>query len=207
MVCESFQHNGYRALATSFDQDGGGPFDEIARRHPVPTAKEGVDLEQTRQHVTAHAGTISPTTTLGLRKSPGREALPGEVGRLLPRIKKVGVRPVETVHSEVSALVGRVTTRVGGPARLRVVLLLAGVLSLQSADIGTIGALAEELEKALRVDNTELGLLTTAASLVGAVAALPVGVLADRSNRVRLLVWATAAWSVGMAASGFADGT
>jgi predicted MFS family arabinose efflux permease len=117
------------------------------------------------------------------------------------------VRPVETVHSEVSALVGRVTTRVGGPARLRVVLLLAGVLSLQSADIGTIGALAEELEKALRVDNTELGLLTTAASLVGAVAALPVGVLADRSNRVRLLVWATAAWSVGMAASGFADGT
>jgi predicted MFS family arabinose efflux permease len=102
---------------------------------------------------------------------------------------------------------GRVTTRVGGPARLRVVLLLAGVLSLQSADIGTIGALAEELEKALRVDNTELGLLTTAASLVGAVAALPVGVLADRSNRVRLLVWATAAWSVGMAASGFADGT
>jgi predicted MFS family arabinose efflux permease len=124
---------------------------------------------------------------------------------LLPRIKNVRVRPVETVHSEVSALVGRVTTRVGGPARLRVVLLLAGVLSLQSADIGTIGALAAQLEKALRADNTELGLLTTAASLVGAVAALPVGVLADRSNRVRLLVWATAAWSVGMAASGFAD--
>jgi len=116
------------------------------------------------------------------------------------------VRPVETVHSEVSALVDRVTTRVGGPARLRVVLLLAGVLSLQSADIGTIGALAAQLEKALHADNTELGLLTTAASLVGAVAALPVGVLADRANRVRLLVWATAAWSVGMAASGFADG-
>ena len=125
---------------------------------------------------------------------------------MLSRIKNVRVRPVETVHSEVSALVGRVTTRVGGPARLRVVLLLAGVLSLQSADIGTIGALAAQLEKALHADNTELGLLTTAASLVGAVAALPVGVLADRANRVRLLVWATAAWSVGMAASGFADG-
>ncbi len=125
---------------------------------------------------------------------------------MLSRIKNVRVRPVETVHSEVSALVDRVTTRVGGPARLRVVLLLAGVLSLQSADIGTIGALAAQLEKALHADNTELGLLTTAASLVGAVAALPVGVLADRANRVRLLVWATAAWSVGMAASGFADG-
>jgi predicted MFS family arabinose efflux permease len=125
---------------------------------------------------------------------------------LLSRIKNVRVRPVETVHSEVSALVGRVTNRVGGPARLRVVLLLAGVLSLQSADIGTIGALAAQLEKALHADNTQLGLLTTAASLVGAVAALPVGVLADRANRVRLLVWATAAWSVGMAASGFADG-
>lgn len=116
------------------------------------------------------------------------------------------MRPVETVHSEVSALVGRVTTTVGGPARLRVVLLLAGVLSLQSADIGTIGALAAQLEKALRVDNTELGLLTTAASLVGAVACLPIGVLADRTNRVRLLIWATGAWSVGMAASGLADG-
>ncbi len=116
------------------------------------------------------------------------------------------MRPVETVHSEVSALVDRVTNRVGGPARLRVVLLLAGVLSMQSADIGTIGALAAQLEKALRADNTELGLLTTAASLVGAVASLPVGVLADRANRVRLLVWATAAWSLGMAASGFADG-
>jgi predicted MFS family arabinose efflux permease len=125
---------------------------------------------------------------------------------LLSRIKNVRVRPVETVHSEVSALVDRVTNRVGGPARLRVVLLLAGVLSLQSADIGTIGALAVQLEKALHADNTQLGLLTTAASLVGAVAALPVGVLADRANRVRLLVWATAAWSVGMAASGFADG-
>jgi MFS family permease len=89
---------------------------------------------------------------------------------LLSRVKNVRVRPVETVHSEVSALVERVTTRVGGPARLRVVLLLAGVLSLQSADIGTIGALAAQLEKALRADNTELGLLTTAASLVGAVA-------------------------------------
>jgi predicted MFS family arabinose efflux permease len=125
---------------------------------------------------------------------------------VLSKIKGVKVRPVEAVHSEVSALVDRVTTRVGGPARLRVVLLLAGVLSLQSAEIGTIGALAAQLEKALRADNTELGLLTTAASLVGAVAALPVGVLADRANRVRMLVWATAAWSVGMAASGFADG-
>jgi hypothetical protein len=100
---------------------------------------------------------------------------------VLSKIKGVKVRPVEAVHSEVSALVDRVTTRVGGPARLRVVLLLAGVLSLQSADIGTIGALAAQLEKALRADNTELGLLTTAASLAGAVAALPVGVLADRS--------------------------
>ena len=135
-----------------------------------------------------------------------REGLPEWASQVLSKIKGVKVRPVEAVHSEVSALVDRVTTRVGGPARLRVVLLLAGVLSLQSAEIGTIGALAAQLEKALRADNTELGLLTTAASLVGAVAALPVGVLADRANRVRMLVWATAAWSVGMAASGFADG-
>ena len=88
--------------------------------------------------------------------------------------------------------------------RLRVILLLAGVLALQSADIGSIGALAGQLEKAFGLGNTQLGLLITVTALVGAAVALPAGQLADRANRVRVLSWAVALWSLGMVASGLA---
>lgn len=98
------------------------------------------------------------------------------------------------------------TDKAGGPARLRVVLLLAGVLSLASADAGTVGAVALQLEKAFRIDNTGVGLLITASSLVGAAVALPVGVMADRSNRVRLLIVTIALWAASMVASGLANG-
>ncbi len=100
----------------------------------------------------------------------------------------------------------RLTDKVGGPARLRVVLLLAGVLSLASADAGTIGAVALQLEKAFRIDNTEVGLLITVSSLVGAAVALPVGALADRSNRVRMLIVTIALWAASMVASGLSSG-
>src|SRR5579863_2139049 len=64
MVGKSLKHNGYRTLAASFDQDRGRPFDEIASCDPVPAAKAGVDLQQSRHHIAAHAGTISPAATL-----------------------------------------------------------------------------------------------------------------------------------------------
>lgn len=96
----------------------------------------------------------------------------------------------------------RLTDKVGGPARRRVVLLLGAVLSLQSADAGTVGAVGVQLEKAFRIGNTELGLLITVTSLVGALMALPVGVLADRSNRARLLSLSTALWALSMVAGG-----
>lgn len=118
------------------------------------------------------------------------------------------MHPLESAQSEVSEVIERVAERVtetvGGPARLRVVLLLAGVLSLESADIGTVGALAAQLERAFRLNNTEVGLLITVTALVGAAASLPFGVLADRSSRTRLLCWAIALWSVAMVISGLA---
>ena len=104
----------------------------------------------------------------------------------------------------LSGLTGRLDATVGGKARLRVVLLLGAVLSLQSADTGTVGALAPQLEKAFRIGNTEVGLLITASSLVAAASSLPMGVLVDRTNRVRLLVVTVFLWSVCMAASGLA---
>jgi predicted MFS family arabinose efflux permease len=111
---------------------------------------------------------------------------------------------MESTQGEVSALVERITETAGGPARLRVILLLAAVLALQSADIGSIGALASQLEKALDIGNTQLGLLITVTALVGAGVAFPAGGLADRANRVRLLSWAIGLWSLGMIGSGLA---
>ena len=100
--------------------------------------------------------------------------------------------------------VNRLTDAVGGPARRRVVLLLAGVLSLQAADAGTVGAVAPQLEEAFRIGNTRLGLLITASSLVGALGALPMGAVADRRRRVHVLVVTIVLWSISMVATGLA---
>lgn len=48
---------------------------------------------------------------------------------------------------------------IGGAACGKVTVLLALVLGLQSADTATIGAVGAELERGLRIGNTELGLL------------------------------------------------
>jgi len=116
------------------------------------------------------------------------------------------LRPPEPAHTDLSTLVERVTESAGGPARLRVVLLLAGVLGVQGANIGSVGALARQLERAFGIGNTQLGLLTTVTALVAAIACLPFGVLADRAKRVRLLSWAVAGGAVCMLASGLAHG-
>jgi len=95
----------------------------------------------------------------------------------------------------------RLERAVGGAARLRVVLLLAGVLSLTSADMATIGATATQLESSMHVGNTAIGLLVTASSGIGVFTTLPFGALADRIVRVRLLVASIVVWSVVMFAS------
>jgi MFS family permease len=96
----------------------------------------------------------------------------------------------------------RLSTIVGGRDRLRVIVLLAAVLGLDSADKATIGAVAGELEHSLSVGNVQIGLLATVSTAVGLVATLPVGLLADRINRVRLLTAAIVVWSVAMVVSG-----
>ncbi|MEA2412444.1 MAG: hypothetical protein QOC77_3005, partial [Thermoleophilaceae bacterium] len=72
---------------------------------------------------------------------------------------------------------GRVVRRVGGPARARVILLFGAVLALSGADAATIGAAAPQLEHALHIGNTQIGLLSSVALLVGAVFTIPVGLL------------------------------
>ncbi|MEO8851568.1 MAG: MFS transporter, partial [Allobranchiibius sp.] len=95
---------------------------------------------------------------------------------------------------------GRAEGIVGGAARLKVVLLLAAVLSLTTADLSTIGATAPQLEMALHINNTDIGLLVTASSGIGALTTIPFGMLADRVRRVRLLLISIVVWSVMVAA-------
>src|SRR6184192_3542672 len=90
------------------------------------------------------------------------------------------------------------TTALGGRERTRVILLLASVLALASADTATVGASAIQLRHDLGINNTDVGLLVTVTSLVAAAASLPFGVLADRVRRTRLLGGAIVLWGAAM---------
>lgn len=98
--------------------------------------------------------------------------------RMLARLTSAG-------ESAVASGRDHLTEALGGAARTRVILALAGVLGLSSADVATVGASATELRHSLGISNTDIGLLVTVTSLVAAVTTLPFGVLADRVNRTR----------------------
>jgi len=91
---------------------------------------------------------------------------------------------------------GEVVKRVGGPARARVIGLFGAVLALSGADAATVGAVAPQLESGLHIGNTEIGLLSSVALLVGAVFTIPVGLLVDRFKRIPMLSLSIVLWSV-----------
>ena len=93
---------------------------------------------------------------------------------------------------------------VGGPARLKVVLILACVLALDTADKATVSAVAGSLKDVFDIGNSDIGILIAAVSFVGAVFTLPFGILIDRTRRVRVLMIAIIVWGVAMLVSGFA---
>ncbi|HWD66268.1 MAG TPA: MFS transporter [Solirubrobacteraceae bacterium] len=90
---------------------------------------------------------------------------------------------------------GQVVKRVGGPARARVIMLFAAVLALSGADSATVGAMAPQLEKALNIGPTEIGLLSSVTLLVGAIFTIPVGLMVDRVKRMPLLTVSVVLWS------------
>jgi predicted MFS family arabinose efflux permease len=100
--------------------------------------------------------------------------------------------------------VHRVAGQAGDTGRFRVVALLAGVLMLNSADVGTVGAVATQLERSLQISNTQLGVIAAVSALAGAVGTIPVGILTDRINRVSLLSASIVVWSAAMVASALA---
>jgi predicted MFS family arabinose efflux permease len=112
-----------------------------------------------------------------------RGVLPA-VGSLLGRAGRAGGR--------------RLQAAIGGAERTRVVVLLAAVLGLSSADASTVGAAARPLRDALHISNTDIGLLVTVTSLVAAVASIPFGVLADRIRRTWTLGAVIVLWGAAM---------
>src|SRR3974390_846115 len=76
------------------------------------------------------------------------------------------------------SLRGGVTGMLGGEERAR---------GVAGADAATVGASATELRHSLHITNTDIGLLVTVTALVGAVATLPFGVLADPVRRTTTL--------------------
>jgi predicted MFS family arabinose efflux permease len=97
----------------------------------------------------------------------------------------------------------RLVDTAGGRTQLRYIMLLAGSLALAAGTQTIVGAVAPDIKVALDIDNTAVGLLITAASLVGAATTLPFGILADRTHRVRLLAWCVLSWSVSVTVAGF----
>src|SRR5581483_440472 len=97
------------------------------------------------------------------------------------------------------------TRLLGDPHRTRVIVLLACVLALESADLATIGAAAPQLQSAFHISNAQLGLLAAVSVFVGALATVPVGALADRMRRVSLLAISVALWAVAMGACAIAQ--
>ncbi len=102
------------------------------------------------------------------------------------------------LHSGMKRAALRLDYLFGGKLRVKVILVLACVLALSSADSATVGASAIALRHALKIDNTDIGLLVAATSLVAAVFSLPFGVLADRTRRTRMLAITIITWGAAM---------
>jgi predicted MFS family arabinose efflux permease len=101
-------------------------------------------------------------------------------------------------------LIERAEEMVGGPARARVVAVLAATLGLPGADFATLSATADNLKQAFHVGNTGIGLLVSVTSLAAAAGTIPIGVLTDRTRRTQLLAISILGWSVAMIFAGAA---
>jgi MFS family permease len=84
-----------------------------------------------------------------------------------------------------------------------VIVLFGAVLALNGADTATVGAVAPQLERALHIGNTKIGLLSSVALLVGAVFTIPVGLLVDRISRIPMLSISILLWSIASIFSAF----
>jgi MFS family permease len=92
----------------------------------------------------------------------------------------------------------RLELHLGGRQRTQVIVLLAGVLALASADTATVGASATQLRAALHISNTDIGLLVAVNAATAAVFSIPFGFIADRFRRTRVLSISVFLWGLAM---------
>ena len=151
-----------------------------------PATGEGTGVPSSWESGAAGQGTTPPA---GL-PSPTGEA-PGE-----PR--GVGGQIRRGAGQAARATWRGLDTAFGGPARTRVIVLLASVLALASADTATVGASANELRQALHIGLADIGLLVSVTAVVGAIFSVPFGILVDRMHRIGLLVVSLLLWGVAM---------
>ncbi len=111
--------------------------------------------------------------------------------RLIPAVGRVARRGARTAKRKLVPVLG-------GRTRTRVIVVLACVLALSSADTATVGAAASELRSALKISTFDVGMLVTVTAVVGAVFSLPFGVLADKLRRTWLLGVAVVLWGIAM---------
>ena len=84
-----------------------------------------------------------------------------------------------------------------------VILFLVNVLNFY--DRSTLGALAEPIRHAFLLSDAALGGLTTAFTIIYAVAGWPLGRLADAKSRKAILAWGVGVWSALTALGGLAS--
>lgn len=97
--------------------------------------------------------------------------------------------------------------RQSGRTRYVVVVALAFVYMLNFLDRQILSILAEPIKRDLQLSDTELGMLTGLTfAIFYTVFGIPVAIIADRWNRVRIVAASCGLWSLFTAASGFATG-
>lgn len=93
-----------------------------------------------------------------------------------------------------------------GPYRYYVLIALLVVYTLNFLDRQFLSVLLEPVKKSLHLSDTQMGALTGPVfALFYTIIGIPVGLLADRVNRVRVVSAASALWSFFTAACGFAS--
>ncbi len=82
---------------------------------------------------------------------------------------------------------------------------LATTLAIQNGEMSSLSQAIPGIERAFRVSDVAVGLIPFAMAGVGVIGAVPMGILADRLRRTRLLAAATALWTACMAFNGAAN--
>lgn len=105
-----------------------------------------------------------------------------------------------------SRLLSAVRERLSLSYERKALTLLLLVFVVDYADRTLLSSLGPTLKRVYSINNTELGLVAAAFSLVAVIVSIPLGMLADRVRRtllfaISLLVWAVAEVFVGAAAS------